>query len=86
MAFPDPDTVMILTQAGAVGIALAIVAGVYLIIRRSIEVVNEFVSNHVVHLTEAIDNNTKTVTLALEENSVVLNRLDETISALNRRM
>jgi len=82
----DPDTIATIIQGGAVGLALVIVGGVYFIIRRSMEIVNVFVSNHLAHLTEAIDNNTKTVTLALEENSRVLSGLDETVQALNSRM
>lgn len=82
----DPDTMQTIIQGGAVGLALVIILGGYLIIRRSMEIVREFVFNHMVHLTESIDNNTKTVTLAIEENSTVLTKLDETITDLNRRV
>ena len=82
----NPDTMQMIIQGGAVGIALVILVGAYRIIRRGMELVNVFVTNHIAHLTESIDNNTKTVTLAIEENSQVLARLDETITAMNRRM
>ncbi len=84
---PDTATaIQYIIQGGAVGIALVVVMGAYRIVRRSMELVNLFVTNHIAHLTESIDNNTKTVTLAIEENSQVLTRLDETITAMNRRM
>lgn len=71
----DSDTIQTIIQGGAVGLALVVLLGVYLIIRRSMEIVREFVFNHMVHLTESID-----------KNSEVLEKLDETITSLNRRV
>ena len=79
----DPQ---LLIQAGAVGIALAIAGGAYLLIRRGMELVNIFVINHMAHLTESIDNNTETVGAAIDRNTAVLTKLDNTVTDLNRRM
>ena len=71
----DPNTIQLILQAGAVGLLLVFGVGAYLIIRRGMEIVNAFVSNHLSHLTSAIEKNTD-----------MLDKLDETVNSLNRRM
>lgn len=71
----NPDTVQTIIQGGAVGLALVVIGGAYFTIRRSMELVNSFVTNHMAHLTDALNKNTE-----------VLEHLDETVQALNRRL
>jgi hypothetical protein len=70
----SPDIIQIIIQGGAVGVLLAFGFGVYKVVRRLIEVGSAFATNHVVHLTDALDKNT-----------AVLARLDESIKGCPAR-
>jgi len=65
------DVVAAIIQGGAVGLAFLMMSISYLLARRGMEMFNTFVSNHMTHLTESIDKNTR-----------VLESLED---ALNRR-
>ena len=69
------DTIQVIIQGGAVGLALSVVGGTYLIIQRSMGLINIFLTNHIAHLTAALDKNTE-----------VLEKLEDTIHSLDRRM
>ena len=78
----DASTIQLLIQGGAVGLALVVIVGVYLLIRRGMELVNVFVTNHIAHQTAAIDRQTT----AIAKNTKVLRKLDESVNQLNRRL